>query len=48
MPEQKLEEAIKQLGITELSPETLKAARLGQDLLDEVKSVIDEGQKPIH
>lgn len=44
--EPQFQAVLDELGITEISPETLKTAMLGGQLLDEAKSVLDEKQKP--
>lgn len=50
--EPQLMDVMDHLGVTELGPEVLKSAMLGQDLLSEAMSVLDSPQedskKPIH
>lgn len=50
--EQQMADILENLGITELSPETLKGAMLNGDLLSGAKSMIDTTsnleEKPIH
>ncbi|MCO4755841.1 MAG: hypothetical protein KC478_15275 [Bacteriovoracaceae bacterium] len=46
--ESQLDSIIESLGIPEISADVLKTATLGNFVLDELKTAIDETEKPIH
>lgn len=48
LEENKLEAIIESLGIPEISADVLKNAALGNIVLDELKTALDESEKPIH
>jgi len=48
LEEYKLEAIIENLRIPEISADVLKNATLGNIVLDELKTAIDENEKPIH
>tara|TARA_Y100000590_G_scaffold263893_1_gene296427 strand:+ start:286654 stop:286830 length:177 start_codon:yes stop_codon:yes gene_type:complete len=48
LDENKLEAIIENLGIPEISADVLRTAALGNIVLDELKTALDETEKPIH